>query len=59
MSSIAPAYAVEAERCTPITADERKNALLKPKAIPQSELDMIIDNLPMKGETEDPKKKKK
>lgn len=42
-----------------MTADERKNSMLKPKAISEDELHRIIDGLPLKGSPEVPKTEKK
>jgi general secretion pathway protein D len=42
-----------------MTADERKNSMLKPKAISEDELHRIIDGLPVKGSPEVPKTEKK
>lgn len=42
-----------------MTADERKNSMLKPKAIGEDELHRIIDGLPVKGSPEVPKPEKK
>ena len=42
-----------------LTTDERNATLMKPKAIPQQELDLILDGIPIKSAQDAEKKKKK
>ncbi len=58
---LTPHVIAAATELASLTAEERANSLLKPKLVPQEELDHFIDSLPVKGTNAPaaPSKKKK
>jgi general secretion pathway protein D len=59
MIFLTPQIVAAPSQLASMTAEERRNSMLKPKAISEEEIQRIIDGLPVKGSPDVPKTEKK